>query len=184
MYCINVDDIFIEDLNLLSGDGKDNFKYGLTRLDLVNKFIKDVNLAETKIKSKSKHEAYNIIRKKYSSIVEDHTTEMLKATPSCADIKKRKVLQLEIDKGSHTMTISVLNNNANKVIQLTKQMEGAITNILQIVKNNESDICRVTILSPNLLNEAGPGYVQHQNIDLSSQKQTHLLFAHRQIKAD
>ena len=43
MYCINVDDIFIEDLNLLSGDGKDNFKYGLTRLDLVNKFIKDVN---------------------------------------------------------------------------------------------------------------------------------------------
>lgn len=40
MYCINVDDIFIEDLNLLSGDGKDNFKYGLTRLDLVNKFIK------------------------------------------------------------------------------------------------------------------------------------------------
>ena len=63
--------------------------------------------------------------------------------------------------GSHTMTISVLNNNANKVIQLTKQMEGAITNILPIVKNNESDICRVTILSPNLLNVAGPGYVQH-----------------------
>ena len=26
--------------------------------------------------------------------------------------------------------------------------------------------------APNLLNEAGPGYVQHRNIDLSLQKQT------------
>ena len=98
VYRINVNDKFIHVCDLLSGDGKDNFKYGLTRLDLVNKFIIAVDVADVEGKSKSKRDAFNIIKCLYTSIVEDHTKEMAKATPSRAEIKKRKQLQQEAKK--------------------------------------------------------------------------------------